>query len=284
MSWEKSLINGGMTAAKRTRNLIVGSLGKSTTLGPPSWWNWRRTLILSTCLLATSPLSAAWNDGRSQGWAWYEEKAKQPEKSVEEEVVQSPSDQLAQIRKDLEDSLSQALLNPTPENVIAYMRDQKKWVDQSALFASLWRLALLEDPVLDPTVEVPTSQYGLQVHKDKEGKERSSRLLALGRECGLFFFFQGDCPYSEALSRVVDAFGQRHHWEVVPVSLDGSSLENFPSPRQDNGIAQSFGVARAPAVFVVNPTIGLAVPVSYGLTTLDTLEKNVLMQLGGSHG
>lgn len=272
------------TAAKRDRGFIVGGLIKSTNLTLLRWPKRRVLWAFALWLSAAFPLSAAWSDGRSQGWAWYEETAKKAEKSIEQEVVQSPSEQLAQIRKDLEDSLSQALLNPTHENVIAYMREQKKWVDQSALFASRWRSALLEDPVLDPTVEVPTSQYGLQVHKDKEGRERSRRLMALGRECGLFFFFQGDCPYSEALSRVVDAFGQRHHWEVVPVSLDGAALENFPSPRQDNGISQSFGVARAPAVFVVNPTIGLAVAVSYGLTTLDTLEKNVLMQLGGSHG
>ena len=54
----------------------------------------------------------------------------------------------------------------------------------------------------------------------------------------------------------------------------------FPNVQPDNGLAQAWGIRVLPALFAVNPQTREAVPVAYGLTSLDDMETRVMALTG----
>lgn len=222
-------------------------------------------------------LDATWLERKAEGWAWYEEKRQQQE-SDNAEPPPSASDRIAAARRELEEKLSLAVLEPTQENIEAYATEQKKWVDQSSLFAHTWQRMLLASPSLDHTNTSPVSQYGIQVHKQILQKKKEHLLAKLASDRGLFFFFNGECPVSRAFAKVVKAFGERYSWEVLPVTLDGVTLPEYPVARRDNGVAAAIDLSVLPALFVAEPKSGEIVPVSYGPASFDQIENNIMLQ------
>jgi conjugal transfer pilus assembly protein TraF len=132
--------------------------------------------LISFLFLASS--LSLWHDRKAEGWAWYEDPAK-PHQDAEHKEVISPSEQLAVIRKELDNQLATAILNPTPENVTAYIQAQQKWLLQSELFAKVWSLAVLNNPQLDATIDHPISQYGIAVSKEIAYEKRTELIKQL---------------------------------------------------------------------------------------------------------
>lgn len=241
----------------------------------------RGKLFLSCCLIGLNcpcALQAAWIKGKAEGWAWYEEPAKE-QRVQQVEERQSASEQIQQLRKELEEALSTAILHPTEENVVAYMRLQQHWVNQSAQFSQEWVRALLQHPGLDHTAStMPSSQYGLQLHNHQQLQKRESLIKGLTEQHGLFLFYQGKDPGSLLFQQVVQQLARKYNWSLLAISVDGVEIEGFEFHRQDNGISQTFGVELFPALYVVSPSEKEAVPVSFGFTSLDKIEENIVSQ------
>jgi conjugal transfer pilus assembly protein TraF len=95
-------------------------------------------MIYFLCLLATV---SHWYDQKLQGWYYFQDEAEEAISTPEEAgaVIDSEKDRLKEL-------LSLAILDPTKENVSAYAREQKKWSDQSSLFAQTYsEVSSLED-------------------------------------------------------------------------------------------------------------------------------------------
>jgi len=80
-------------------------------------------LLVMFCI---HPLFADWQDRKAEGWAWYEDRKEEQCQEKEREQSLTESAQIQEIRRELKEKLSKALLNPTNENVLAYMQEQKK--------------------------------------------------------------------------------------------------------------------------------------------------------------
>lgn len=247
-------------------------------------FRWALILFLSI----QSFTDAGWIDRKAEGWAWYEDLKKEEEKSeiipvqpIPVAVVKqplTPSDELSQVKKEMENSLAEAVLRPTTESVGQYMEMQKKWVDQSGVFAQAWARVLLEKPFLDETTRTPVSQYGIQVQKKIIQERKETVIKQLAKDHGLFFFYEGKKQTSAAFALVVKAFAQRYQWEVFAVSLDKTKLEGFKNNQQDNGISRAFNVETAPSLYVVNPKTHEVIPIAFGLITVEQIENNLLLQ------
>lgn len=244
-------------------------------------------------MVIQSSTHAGWIDRKAEGWAWYEDLERDEEKPEEISAESippaamkqplSPSDELSQIKKEMENSLAEAVLRPTTESVGQYMEMQKKWVDQSGVFAHTWARVLLEKPFLDETTRTPVSQYGIQVQKKMIQEKKETVIKQLANEHGLFFFYEGKKQTSAAFSLVVKAFAQRYQWEVFAISLDKMKLEGFENNQQDNGISRAFNVEITPSLYVVNPKTHEVVPIAFGLITMEQIENNILLQFTEPH-
>lgn len=77
--------------------------------------------------------SLSWYDQKMEGWYYFED-AEQQQKISPEEAEEAMSAE----REYLKELLSLAVLVPTKENVANYVREQRRWSEQSSLFANTW--------------------------------------------------------------------------------------------------------------------------------------------------
>ena len=96
------------------------------------------SLFLTLCI----PLTGGWLDRKAEGWAWYEEpKRKEDELPTPSQNSTTAAEQLADVRKELEELLAEAILNPTPANTLRYMEANQEWLLRSAEFSQTERFA-----------------------------------------------------------------------------------------------------------------------------------------------
>ena len=232
-----------------------------------------------------SPLSANFFERHAEGWHWYQDPPK-PEKS-EDLQRQKPalalskpltaSEVIQSQRQALEESLNEAIIHPSSENIEKYIVLQRKLLDQSGKFASEWQRVVMMHPELDESLQNPVDQNALQVFAAEKNKETFSRMEALSREYGLFFFFKGECPYCHGVAPIVKNFAQKYDWDVLAISLDGGKLKEFPQARNDNGIARNIGISHVPALMAIHPQTGAMLPLAYGMVSESEIERRVML-------
>lgn len=182
-------------------------------------------------LAAASP----WYDQKLEGWYYFEE-----EKEVQ--LSAGAKELLEEEKQTLQDRLALAVLDPTIEHVEEYMREQKRWTDQSALFSEKWGQLLSEKS--EPT------QF-------------------------LLFCFRSDDPISRPAAEAARLFGEENHWILKSLSLDGGTLDLLPDSEIDRGLAEKLNVVDAPAFFVVDPVEMKIRPVGTGPISVSDLERNI---------
>lgn len=239
----------------------------------------KMTHMIAISLFAMQmPLNGNWLERKAEGWAWYEQEEKSAIKTTEVMTL-TAEEQLEAAKKQLNNLLAEALLDPSDENLTAFMKAQQEWIGKSAEFAIHWKKMLLSNPELDFTAaSFATTQYGRQLQKKMEQEQRSVHLRKLAREYGLYFFYEGSSMASQAFAQVVKAFADKHQWEVVGIAVDGVTIPAIPST-VDQEIAEKLGVAIFPSLFAFKPQTKEAVPLAFGLRAIDQIENNVCQQL-----
>lgn len=219
----------------------------------------------------------------ARGWHWYEPGDKEQEtedKEQPDQTSKSPSEIINAYRKELESRLHQAWVHPTPQNLKAYQEMQQDFMDRSKLFATVWMQNVYQHPNLDHTLVSPVNQSARHIHLDVEKEKRRQAIQQLSQTYGLFFFFSGGCPYCHRFAPIVKRFADNYGWEVIAISADGGALEEFPNVQPDNGLFEAWNIQALPTLFAVNPQTQEAIPIAYGLTSLDEMETRIITLLG----
>nr|WP_297529767.1 conjugal transfer protein TraF [uncultured Roseateles sp.] len=181
-----------------------------------------------------------------------------------------------QLQRTLQDLRHIAIMRPTEVNVRRYMALEASVVARASHFADVAQRVAWATPELDPTVQGrPVNAKALEVFEQRQRDDRSSTVDALGRDHVLLFFFRSDCPYCHAFAPTLRGFEERHGLQVVPVSLDGGPLPNYPSPRRDNGIASALKVTQVPAVFLAQPFNATITPIGFGVLSESQLLERI---------
>jgi conjugal transfer pilus assembly protein TraF len=269
---------------------------------------WRLTTLLATTLaLAAAAADAAaqgqpgdqvaavapttaqslfWLDHR-RGWHFYEDpelelppkappptkpvaKAKQPDTRAPELV------EFEALQKRLEEYRNIAIIRPTESNVRRYMELEARVVRQASYFADVAQRVAWATPNLDMTLEGrPVNAQAIQVYDRELSADRQKTVATLGKSHVIFFFFRSDCPYCHAFAPTLEAFQARHGIQVVPISVDGRGLPNFPTFRRDNGISRTLQVTQVPAVFLAEPYTGKISPLGTGVLSESQLLERI---------
>lgn len=248
-------------------------------------------LIAGACLLgimfSSQGVFAAsfWQD-HAKGWHWYEIKPV-PENSPSSSPSQnapSATQALAQIQAALKEARAEALLDPTPEHVATYIALQNLIVGQATQFGQVWQQVIWQTPSLNYSLLHPTNQLAQQVQTDQMHAKNQQTLKTLAKTYGLFFFFSSTCPYCHKFAPTVKDVEASYGFSVVPVSLDGGGLPEYPNPERDSGQAEMFHVSQWPAVFLVDPKSKKIIPVTFGLISEDELTQRIVDLAGVMSG
>ena len=131
--------------------------------------------------LALSPVANAsetsadelYCEKRKLGYWFYCTKPKPPEtETLPTEPKASASEQLDKVTKELRELKAKAILEPTRENVIAYIRFQREQLDRASLFSDVWQRAIWQQPDLDYTLERPVSTLAKRQWQDARSASR----------------------------------------------------------------------------------------------------------------
>lgn len=224
------------------------------------------------------------NDDRA--YQWYPDNEKKPAKKAEE---QEPTPQTAtkpkeveeyeKLKKTVEQSRVIAVMNPTPDNIKAYIQFHEMFLQKSYVFADQWRRTQLENPELDYSLIGRPNNRAAQIEYDSNRDLRTqASIKAMAKTHGIFFFYRGDCPYCHAMAPTLLAFAQQYGITIKAISMDGGMIDGLPNPVMDNGIGSKLGVKMVPAIFAADIKNKKYIPISYGVVSSSELEQRFLMQ------
>ncbi len=220
------------------------------------------------CFSLIGNVQSGYIERKAEGWHFYEPLAIPQEKTEDEAPSpQAPEERLKAFKAEVERLKQVAVMEPTFENVKAYMVIQKELMDKSAAFTSKWMEVVFTTPSLDYSIEHPTSQSGRHVYLDQKKQQMDQEVYNLAQTHGLFFFVSSSCAYCQKFAPIVKAFSQQYGWEVMAISMDGTTLPEFPDADNDNGISAKLGVESVPTLLAVNPQTEEIIPLSNGMSS-----------------
>ncbi len=182
------------------------------------------------------------------------------------------------IREELDRLKDVAVMTPTPENVRHFLDAQQFVMEKGAVFADVARRVVWASPELDYSLRRPTHNAAIQTWKAQRQADEGEAVAEVMRSHGLYFFLRGDCPYCHQLAPVLKYLESAYGVEVFPISLDGTGLPGYPSPRPDNGIARLLGVSTVPALYLMprdTTTGNVPIPLGQGMLSADEIVQRI---------
>ena len=214
-------------------------------------------------------------EGHAEGWHWYQDSDQCSVPSDQKEQKATPTEKIEAQRKEIEQKLHAAIVEPTRENLVAYILAQRALMDQSQRFSESWKKVVMTSPSLDETLIHPVDQNARPIYYLEKSKDLQDKIKKLASEYGLFFFFRKNCPYCHGFAPIVKSFAETYGWSLLPVSIDGGTLPEFPDARRDNGIAERLGISHVPALIALHPKSGKFIPLAYGMVSISEIEERV---------
>ena len=230
---------------------------------------------------ASDPAETAtvyWQQHR-EGWFWYRDppppKARPAQKAPATPARPRELADFEAMQQRLETLKRVAVMNPTDDNLMAYMRFQRMVMDRSQVFADRWQRLVWREPSLDYASEGrPTNTLAIAAFDERQRERDTAAVRQLAATHGLVFVFRSDCPFCHRFAPVLKRFAQAHGLTVLAVSLDGGTLPEYPDARPDNGIAARLNARAVPALYLTQPSRREFRPVGFGLMSdTDLLER-----------
>ena len=224
--------------------------------------------------------------GASLGWHFYCDRAEETEEAPELQPAPAPpsggaersaTERIEDIRKRLEEARAEAILDPTPANVTAYLRLQQESLQKAAAFSDAFRRTVWATPELDYTLRRPVGALAKRVWSDGRRQARDAALARLGERYGLIYLGHAGCAGCRVFGPLLRAFAMRHGLDVLAVSLTGEALEGWPEAVPDRGRAARLGLGNAPvpALVLFDTETKRAIPVGFGVMAEDEMAERI---------
>lgn len=237
------------------------------------------------------PPDASWWEGSiwedpNRTYQWYppdpppprKKEAKRPQKDPDLRSFKS----VDALRKEVDRLRDRAIMTSDPAHVKSFLAAQQFLLEKSAVFADVARRVVWSTPDLDYSLRRPTESMAIQAFNYAERMRQEQAVKAAMQRYGVYFFLSSTCPYcrleAQALRHLENTIGL----QVLPISLDGKGIPEYPRPLPDNGIssllAERYGQPRlpTPALFLVpkDNSGSPPIPISFGMaSSAEILER-----------
>ncbi len=216
---------------------------------------------------------------RRLGQWFYCSKPKAAEKAAPPAAQPSATERMAAITRQLDELKATAILEPSEENVIAYVRFQREQLDRASTFSDTWQRALWQNPDLDYTLQRPVNTVGKRAWIDNRKADRDAVLTNLSQRYGLFYFYAQSCGACDILAPILRSVADSHRMAVMAVSMDGGPSRDFPNYVVDSGQRARMGVPgnETPALVLFDTATKRAIPVGFGILSGDEIMDRIFM-------
>jgi len=212
-------------------------------------------------------------------WFYCERPKPKPADTSASASAVSPSyrQKLDKIGARLEELKAKAILEPTSDNIIAYVRYQREQLDRASTFADVWERAIWQHPDLDYTLQRPVSTLGKTAWLAQRKTDREAVIASLSERYGLFFFYSTRCAACEVFSPIVRSLSDKYHLSVLPVSMDGGPTPAFPRYVVNQGQYEKMGLegGQVPALVLFDTYLKKPIPIGYGIMAEDEVLQRI---------
>ena len=230
-----------------------------------------------------SQRDAFYCDERKLGTWFYCNSEEAKRKARERARQQQPAasvpavEQMEAITRQLDELKALAILEPTSENIVNYIRFQREQLDRASTFADVWSRAIWQNPDLDYTLERPVSTLAKQTWLEDRKFERQGSMEMLTQRYGVFYFYSSTCSACRTFSPVMRALSDNYGLEVLAVSMDGGPNEAFPNYVVDSGQYQRMGLqgGTVPALVLFDTQTKQPIPIGYGVMAADEVMQRI---------
>lgn len=212
-----------------------------------------------------------WWEKQDEGWFFYHDPKTDtdyespPSVSMPNSNPDSPPLATDLVKQEGERLLSEAMVNPTEQNVASYMRFQKESMDMSQKFAYVWQRMLMKYPDLYMSTGTELVNEDIQ-----------QAVTMLGTQAGLFFVYSSGCESCQRSVAIVSEFRRKYDgFVVLPVTLDAPLPELAEITRPDNGISGRLGVETVPSWYLAYPGEDRFEYIGSGYMALSELERRL---------
>jgi conjugal transfer pilus assembly protein TraF len=148
-----------------------------------------------------------WQQHR-EGWFWYRDPPLPKARlSPKEPATASKPRELGDfeaMQQRLETLKRVAVMNPTDDNLMAYMRFQRMVMDRSQVFADGWQRLVWREPSLDYASEGrPTNTLAIAAFDERQKERDTAAVRQLAATHGLVLVFRSDCPFCHRFAPVL---------------------------------------------------------------------------------
>lgn len=182
------------------------------------------------------------------------------------------------------EALHKARQTKSVEDMRIFLVMQDYWLKESSKFSELFQKALVYYPQFDYSVTHPTSSLGTKMLDESRHDAHGLVIRELAKTHGVLFFYRGNNAFDSKQIPIIRDFCTRFGLYLIPVSVDGVISPELDNSKQDNGQANRLQVRYFPAILLVDPSKKEILPVAYGLTTQDVLEKRLFQVATNFHG
>ncbi|MCI6631746.1 MAG: conjugal transfer protein TraF [Sutterella sp.] len=159
---------------------------------------------------------------------------------------------IADLKSEVQARLEAAVMDPTDENIAAYLKMNALLFEKAGRFAERWRDVLIRYPEYDWTTGHPVVNSASTTLSRERDKARSAKLATLSETWGLVFF--GDAGRLTGLMRpLVDRFAGMTGMELIQVAVGGPS-PYLSRAYPDSGVSRraSGGIKKLPALVLMH--------------------------------
>lgn len=159
---------------------------------------------------------------------------------------------IADLKSEVQARLEAAVMDPTDENIAAYLKMNALLFEKAGRFAERWRDVLIRYPEYDWTASHPVVNSASTTLSRERDAARSEKLTTLAGTWGLVFF--GDAGRLTGLMRpLVDRFAGMTGMELIQVAVGGAS-PYLSRAYPDTGVSRraSGGIKKLPALVLMH--------------------------------
>lgn len=183
---------------------------------------------------------------------------------------------VAELRRAHEEALNASILNPTKANILHERMLAVIYMDLAQKYQERAQMVVASNPQINYMLRHPVDDAARKQQDAIDDHKRDNRIKTLTKTHGLFFFYAGSCNHCKAFAPTIKRFADRYGFSIIPISLDGEKLPEFPNSKKDNGQAENLGIKSLPAVFAIDPNNGpqQSMLLSYGnVSVLEMADK-----------
>ena len=178
---------------------------------------------------------------------------------------------------ELRELKAKAILDPSTENITAFIQFQRQQLDRASTFSDVWQRAVWQNPDLDYTLQRPVGTVAKAQWLSTRKADQDRSLSRLGERYGIFYFFAQSCGACEIFSPILKSVTDSHGLHVMAISTDGGPSDVFTHYSVDSGQRERMGLTSkaTPAVVLFDTVTKRAVPIGYGVIAADELMDRI---------